>query len=56
LFFPINPDNEEASWERLPKEGLDRFFADFSSSLIPRTRFSRASIFRGALRQRRQGF
>jgi len=27
LFFPINPGNEEASWERLYKEGLDRFFA-----------------------------
>jgi phosphoglycolate phosphatase-like HAD superfamily hydrolase len=27
LFFPINPGNEEASWERLCKEGLDRFFA-----------------------------
>jgi phosphoglycolate phosphatase-like HAD superfamily hydrolase len=27
LFFPVNPGNEEASWERLYKEGLDRFFA-----------------------------
>ena len=27
LFFPIVPGNEEASWERLYKEGLDRFFA-----------------------------
>jgi phosphoglycolate phosphatase-like HAD superfamily hydrolase len=27
LFFPINPGNEEASWERLYGEGLDRFFA-----------------------------
>jgi phosphoglycolate phosphatase-like HAD superfamily hydrolase len=26
LFFPVNPGNEEASWERLFKEGLDRFF------------------------------
>jgi phosphoglycolate phosphatase-like HAD superfamily hydrolase len=27
LFFPINPGQEEASWERLFGEGLDRFFA-----------------------------
>ncbi len=27
LFFPIVPGNEEASWERLFKEALDRFFA-----------------------------
>ena len=27
LFFPIVPGSEEASWERLYKEGLDRFFA-----------------------------
>ena len=27
LFFPINPGNEEASWERLLDEGMDRFFA-----------------------------
>lgn len=27
LFFPINPGKEEASWEKLYKEGLDRFFA-----------------------------
>jgi phosphoglycolate phosphatase-like HAD superfamily hydrolase len=27
LFFPINPGKEEASWERLYKEGLGRFFA-----------------------------
>src|SRR5665647_1578132 len=26
LFFPINPGQEEASWENLYKEGLDRFF------------------------------
>jgi phosphoglycolate phosphatase-like HAD superfamily hydrolase len=26
LFFPINPGNEETSWERLLVEGLDRFF------------------------------
>jgi phosphoglycolate phosphatase-like HAD superfamily hydrolase len=26
LFFPINPGDEEASWERLCREGLDRFF------------------------------
>jgi len=27
LFFPINPGQEEASWKRLHKEGLDHFFA-----------------------------
>jgi phosphoglycolate phosphatase-like HAD superfamily hydrolase len=26
LFFPINPGNEETSWERLLVEGLDRYF------------------------------
>jgi phosphoglycolate phosphatase-like HAD superfamily hydrolase len=26
LFFPVNPGQEEQSWERLYKEGLDRFF------------------------------
>jgi len=26
LFFPINPGDEDVSWERLYKEGLDRFF------------------------------
>ncbi|HEY1171801.1 MAG TPA: HAD hydrolase-like protein [Verrucomicrobiae bacterium] len=26
LFFPINPGKEEASWERLHNEALDRFF------------------------------
>jgi phosphoglycolate phosphatase-like HAD superfamily hydrolase len=26
LFYPINPGAEEASWERLHKEGLQRFF------------------------------
>ena len=26
LFFPINPGNEETSWERLHQEGLARFF------------------------------
>jgi hypothetical protein len=25
LFFPIVPGDEEASWERLHREGLDRF-------------------------------
>ena len=39
LFFPINPGNEEASWERLYREGLDRFFAgtyagDYESKLV----------------------
>jgi phosphoglycolate phosphatase-like HAD superfamily hydrolase len=27
LFYPVNPGKEEASWERLFKEGLDRFLA-----------------------------
>jgi phosphoglycolate phosphatase-like HAD superfamily hydrolase len=27
LFYPINPGNEEKSWERLFNEALDRFFA-----------------------------
>lgn len=27
LFYPINPDQEEASWQRLLSEGIDRFFA-----------------------------
>ena len=27
LFYPINPDGEEASWQRLLTEGIDRFFA-----------------------------
>ncbi|MSU40562.1 MAG: HAD family hydrolase [Pedosphaera sp.] len=27
LFFPINPGKEEASWERLHSEALNRFFA-----------------------------
>jgi phosphoglycolate phosphatase-like HAD superfamily hydrolase len=26
FFFPVNPGHEEASWERLFKEGLDKFF------------------------------
>lgn len=39
LFFPINPGNEEASWERLLKEGLDRFFSgsyagDYEAQLV----------------------
>ena len=39
LFFPINPGHEEASWERLFRQGIDRFFAktfagDYESSLI----------------------
>jgi hypothetical protein len=25
LFFPINPGREEASWQRLWAEGIDRF-------------------------------
>jgi phosphoglycolate phosphatase-like HAD superfamily hydrolase len=27
LFFPINPGDEEASWERFLGEGIDKFFA-----------------------------
>jgi phosphoglycolate phosphatase-like HAD superfamily hydrolase len=27
LFFPVNPGKEEASWERLYNESMDRFFA-----------------------------
>lgn len=27
LFFPINPGSEEASWQRLYEEGIDRFLA-----------------------------
>jgi len=39
LFFPIVPGNEEASWESLYKEGLDRFFAgtyagDYEAKLV----------------------
>ena len=26
LFFPINPGDEEASWQRLHDEGLEKFF------------------------------
>ncbi|MDZ4857555.1 MAG: HAD hydrolase-like protein [Candidatus Hydrogenedentes bacterium] len=39
LFFPINPGEEEASWQRLHDEGLDRFFngsfaGDYETNLI----------------------
>ena len=39
LFFPINPGSEEASWEKLHKEGLNRFFAgtyagDYEAALV----------------------
>jgi phosphoglycolate phosphatase-like HAD superfamily hydrolase len=39
LFFPINPGQEEASWERLHGEALDRFFAgtyagDYEATLV----------------------
>jgi phosphoglycolate phosphatase-like HAD superfamily hydrolase len=39
LFFPINPGQEEASWERLHGEALDRFFAgtyagDYETKLV----------------------
>ena len=28
LFFPVNPGNEEESWERFVNEGMDKFFND----------------------------
>lgn len=39
LFYPINPGKEEASWERLHNEALDRFFkgtyaGDYEKQLI----------------------
>ncbi|NUM54193.1 MAG: HAD hydrolase-like protein [Candidatus Hydrogenedentes bacterium] len=39
LFFPINPGEEETSWQRLYEEGLDRFFhgtyaGDYEAGLI----------------------
>jgi phosphoglycolate phosphatase-like HAD superfamily hydrolase len=39
LFFPINPGREEESWERLLREGLDRFFGgtfvgDYEKALV----------------------
>ena len=39
LFFPINPGKEEASWERLFSEALDRFFGgryagDYETTLV----------------------
>ena len=39
LFFPINPGKEEASWDRLLNEGLERFFkgtyvGDYETSLV----------------------
>jgi len=39
LFFPINPGSEEASWERLHGEALDRFFngayaGDYEAKLV----------------------
>jgi phosphoglycolate phosphatase-like HAD superfamily hydrolase len=27
LFYPVNPSHEEESWERLYKEGIDKFFS-----------------------------
>jgi hypothetical protein len=27
LFYPINPGDEEASWERFFDEGIERFFS-----------------------------
>jgi len=39
LFFPINPGDEETSWQRLYEEGLDRFFngrfsGDYQEALL----------------------
>ncbi len=39
LFFPINPGQEESSWERFCREGVDRFFkhtfaGDYEASLL----------------------
>ena len=39
LFYPVNPGNEEASWERFYKEALDKFFAgtyagDYEKALL----------------------
>ncbi len=39
LFFPINPGNEERSWQRFYEEALDRFFAgayagDYEAQLV----------------------
>jgi len=39
VFFPINPGDEEASWGRLYREGLDRFFGgtyagEYEASLV----------------------
>jgi phosphoglycolate phosphatase-like HAD superfamily hydrolase len=39
LFFPVNPGAEEASWERLFNEGLEKFFSgeyagDYEKALI----------------------
>ncbi|MBZ5562154.1 MAG: HAD family hydrolase, partial [Acidobacteriia bacterium] len=39
LFFPINPGQEEASWQRFCHEGIDRFFnqtfaGDYEASLL----------------------
>ncbi len=39
LFFPINPGDEDASWERFYREGLDRFLdgtfaGDYEAALI----------------------
>jgi phosphoglycolate phosphatase-like HAD superfamily hydrolase len=39
LFFPVNPGDEDTSWQRLFEEGLDRFFngtfaGDYENNLI----------------------
>ena len=39
LFFPINPGEEECSWQRLLEEGLEKFFSgnfagDYENSLV----------------------
>ena len=39
MFFPINPQDEEASWRRLNDEGIDRFLGgrftgEFQSQIV----------------------
>ena len=38
LFYPIEPGREEASWERLYREGLDRFVAGTYAGAYERER------------------
>ena len=36
LFYPINPGHEEESWERLYKEGIDKFFNGLFAGMYER--------------------